>query len=91
MIENKIDSKEKIACCGDGYLASKSIIDSSFNMHDILDTDKNANIIKASALYHLAKPKYDNKDFDDVFTLQPLYMRASEAEILYEKLHSSNK
>ncbi len=83
MTENDIDSSVEVAFCGDGYLSAKDIICDSFNVTAI---DDDSHIIKAKNIHLLALPKYENNQFDDIFKLNPQYVRKAEAEILYEKL-----
>lgn len=87
MNSNGLDSSQEIVFCGDGYLSAKELIDESFNVAQVPD---DSHIIKAKNVHLLAAPRYEQGDFDDIFKLNPLYIRRAEAEILYDKL-SKNK
>ncbi len=88
MSGNNIDSGQKIVFCGDGYLSAKDMLDDNFNVSKVAD---DSHIIKAKNVYLLALPKYEQGQFDDIFRLNPLYIRKAEAEILYEKQQLSKK
>lgn len=87
MSDNDIDSTQEIVFCGDGYLSAKEIIDENFN---VVKVDDDSHIIKAKNIHLLASSRYKQGDFDDIFKLNPLYIRKAEAEILHDKL-SQNK
>ncbi len=87
MSEFGIDNAQEIVFCGDGYLSAKDILSEHFN---IVKVDDDSHIIKAKNIHLLALPRYNQKDFDDIFKLNPLYIRKAEAEILHDKL-SQNK
>lgn len=79
-----ITSDDKtITLCGDGYTKSKDLFEEFFKKNNIsiniLDASKN--IIHASNTIKLSEEMAKRKQFDNIFTLLPLYVRKSEAEI----------
>lgn len=80
-ISNKGDS---ITLCGDGFSKNKDFfienLKNNTKNYKINDLDNSFNIIKASNSILLSENRYKNGDFDDIFSLYPLYIRKSEAE-----------
>ncbi len=76
---NNLNNKENknVILCGDGFEKNKEVFLGKIN--NIKDIN-NDNIIKASNTILLSESRYNNKDFDDVFSISPLYIRKSEAE-----------
>ncbi len=81
---NAIKEDTEIILCGDGYVSAKDIFDEQLN---VVEIDLENNIIKSKNIHALALQRYEKQDFDNIFTLSPLYIRRAEAEILYEKLN----
>lgn len=78
--------KYRVTLCGDGYKKSKNLFDESFKKNNIKITalEYSKHIIHASNTIILSEKKAKNKDFDDIFSLLPLYIRKSEAEMKRE-------
>lgn len=80
-ISNK---NEIITLCGDGFSKNKEFFLESLKNNSknfkINNLDNSFNIIKASNSILLSESRFKSKDFDDIFSLAPLYLRKSEAE-----------
>ena len=80
-IINSIETTSKnITLCGDGFYNNKDFFIENLKNYNIKLLDNDANIIKASNIISLSKHKFNNKQFDDIHSLLPLYIRKSEAE-----------
>ena len=80
-IINSIESDIKdIILCGDGFSNNQDFFIKSLKNYNIKKLDASYNIIKASNTILLSKYKFDNKQFNDIHSLLPLYIRKSEAE-----------
>lgn len=80
-IINSIANKEDIiTLCGDGFSKNKDFFTYNFKNYKINNLDNSFNIIKASNSIMLSEVRYKAQDFDDIFSLAPLYLRNSEAE-----------
>ena len=42
---------------------------------------------RASNVAMAAKSRFENEDYDNIMDLEPVYIRRSEAEVLWEKRH----
>ena len=42
---------------------------------------------RASNVDMAAKARFENEDYDNIMDLEPVYIRRSEAEVLWEKRH----
>lgn len=82
----------EIVVCGDGYTNYKEKIDKLFLAINISikNIDEDNNIIHAKNILSLANERYNN-DTDDIFTLNPVYLRKSEAEIHLDNLNNNKK
>lgn len=90
---NSISNKnEIITLCGDGFSKNKEFFLESLKNNSkkfkINNLDNSFNIIKASNSILLSEMRFKSGDFDDIFSLTPLYLRKSEAE--NKKLNSNN-
>ena len=90
LIDSISNKNEIIALCGDGFSKNKeffleSLKNNSKN-YKINSLDNSFNIIKASNSILLSKSRIKSGDFDDIFSLAPLYLRKSEAENKKENL-----
>lgn len=84
LIDSISNKNEIITLCGDGFSKNKeffleSLKNNSKN-YKINDLDNSFNIIKASNSILLSESRIKAGDFDDIFSLSPLYLRKSEAE-----------
>jgi len=69
-----------VTITGDGYSKNKEVFDNMLESYKIKvkNTD---NIIHAKHILSLAKIRFGNNDFDNIFNIEPSYLRKSEAEI----------
>ena len=84
LIDSISNKNEIITLCGDGFSKNKeffleSLKNNSKN-YKINSLDNSFNIIKASNSILLSESRIKAGDFDDIFSLAPLYLRKSEAE-----------
>ena len=84
LIDSISNKNEIITLCGDGFSKNKeffleSLKNNSKN-YKINSLDNSFNIIKASNSILLSESRIKLGDFDDIFSLAPLYLRKSEAE-----------
>lgn len=84
IIDSVSNKEESITLCGDGFSKNKDFfienLKNNSKNYKINDLDNSFNIIKASNSILLSENRYKNGDFDDIFSLSPLYIRKSEAE-----------
>ena len=80
LIDSISNKNEIITLCGDGFSKNKEFFLESLKNYKINDLDNSFNIIKASNLILLSESRIKAGDFDDIFSLAPLYLRKSEAE-----------
>lgn len=75
---------ETITLCGDGFSKNKEFflenLKNNSKNFKINNLDNSFNIIKASNSILLSESRFEDGDFDDIFSLAPLYLRKSEAE-----------
>lgn len=70
---------KNVIFCGDGVLSYESKINSSQNALWTV-APQSLSMQKASSLCYLAYKRAKNNDFDNLYTLLPLYLRRSQAE-----------
>ena len=80
LIDSISNKNEIITLCGDGFSKNKEFFLESLKNYKINDLDNSFNIIKASNSILLSESRIKAGDFDDIFSLAPLYLRKSEAE-----------
>ena len=80
LIDSISNENEIITLCGDGFSKNKEIFLKSLKNYKINDLDNSFNIIKASNSIILSESRFKAGDFDNIFSLSPLYLRKSEAE-----------
>ena len=80
LIDSISNKNEIITLCGDGFYKNKEFFLESLKNYKINDLDNSFNIIKASNLILLSESRIKAGNFDDIFSLSPLYLRKSEAE-----------
>ncbi len=73
-------SNKDITLCGDGFVRNYEFFKENLKDYNFTILDNSYHIIRASNTIKLSK----GKEFDDIFTLLPLYIRKSEAE--YKKI-----
>ena len=80
MIDSISNKNEIITLCGDGFSKNKEFFLENLKNYKINNLDDSFNIIKASNSILLSESRFKAGDFDDIFSLSPLYLRKSEAE-----------
>ena len=80
LIDSISNENEIITLCGDGFSKNKEIFLESLKNYKINDLDNSFSIIKASNSIILSESRFKAGDFDNIFSLSPLYLRKSEAE-----------
>ena len=84
LIDSISNKDEIITLCGDGFSKNKEFflenLKNNSKNFKINNLDNSFNIIKASNSILLSESRFKSKDFDDIFSLTPLYLRKSEAE-----------
>lgn len=84
LIDSISNKDETITLCGDGFSKNKEFflenLKNNSKNFKINNLDNSFNIIKASNSILLSESRFKSKDFDDIFSLAPLYLRKSEAE-----------
>ena len=80
LIDSISNENEIITLCGDVFSKNKEIFLESLKNYKINDLDNSFNIIKASNSIILSESRFKAGDFDNIFSLSPLYLRKSEAE-----------
>ena len=73
-------SNNEVTLCGDGFLNNSEFFIKNLKNYNIKILDNTNHIIKASNTMKLSR----NREFDNIFSLLPLYIRKSEAE--YKKI-----
>lgn len=89
IINSITNEKDIITLCGDGFSKNKDFFIDNLKNYKINNLDNSFNIIKASNSIMLSEKRYKTQDFDDIFSLVPLYLRKSEAE--NKKTNSKNE
>lgn len=84
LIDSISNKDEIITLCGDGFSKNKEFFLESLKNNSknfkINNLDNSFNIIKASNSILLSESRFKDGNFDDIFSLAPLYLRKSEAE-----------
>ncbi|MBS4762722.1 MAG: tRNA (adenosine(37)-N6)-threonylcarbamoyltransferase complex dimerization subunit type 1 TsaB [Brachyspira sp.] len=84
IIDSISNNEDTITLCGDGFSENKDFFINRLNKnpknYKINKLDYSFNIIRASNSILLSESRYKAGDFDDIFSLSPLYLRKSEAE-----------
>ncbi|WP_278847441.1 tRNA (adenosine(37)-N6)-threonylcarbamoyltransferase complex dimerization subunit type 1 TsaB [Brachyspira pilosicoli] len=76
-ISNKDDT---ITLCGDGFSKNEDYFLEKLQEYKLNKLDNSYNIIKASNSILISEERYNKRQFDNIFSLNPLYIRKSEAE-----------
>ena len=69
-----------ITLCGDGFSKNESYFIDKLQEYKLNKLDDSYNIIKASKSILISEERYNKRLFDNIFSLNPLYIRKSEAE-----------
>lgn len=78
---------DTITLCGDGFSKNEDYFIEKLQEYKLNKLDNSYNIIKASNSILISEELYNKRQFDNIFSLNPLYIRKSEAE---NKLHIKN-
>ncbi|WP_157150628.1 tRNA (adenosine(37)-N6)-threonylcarbamoyltransferase complex dimerization subunit type 1 TsaB [Brachyspira sp. SAP_772] len=84
LIKDISTKDDSITLCGDGFSKNESYFLENLKEYKLNKLDNSYNIIKASNSILMSIERYNKKQFDNIFSLNPLYIRKSEAE---NKLH----
>ncbi|CCG56803.1 putative molecular chaperone [Brachyspira pilosicoli WesB] len=80
LIKDISTKDNSITLCGDGFSKNESYFLENLKEYKLNKLDNSYNIIKASNSILISKERYNKKQFDNIFSLNPLYIRKSEAE-----------
>lgn len=87
LIKDISTKDDTITLCGDGFSKNEDYFLEKLQEYKLNKLDNSYNIIKASNSILISEERYNKKEFDNIFSLNPLYIRKSEAE---NKLHIKN-
>ncbi|MEI0531249.1 tRNA (adenosine(37)-N6)-threonylcarbamoyltransferase complex dimerization subunit type 1 TsaB [Brachyspira pilosicoli] len=87
LIKDIAKKDDSITLCGDGFSKNEPYFLEKLQEYRLNKLDNSYNIIKASNSILISEERYNKKEFDNIFSLNPLYIRKSEAE---NKLHIKN-
>lgn len=87
LIKDIATENDTITLCGDGFSKNETYFIENLKEYKLNKLDNSYNIIKASKSILMSEERYNKKEFDNIFSLNPLYIRKSEAE---NKLHIKN-
>ena len=87
LIKDISTKDNSITLCGDGFSKNETYFKENLQEYKLNILDNSYNIIKASKSILISEERYNKKEFDNIFSLNPLYIRKSEAE---NKLHIKN-
>lgn len=71
---------DTITLCGDGFSKNEDYFIEKLQEYKLNKLDNSYNIIKASNSILISEERYNKRQFDNIFSLNPLYIRKSEAE-----------
>ena len=71
---------DTITLCGDGFSKNEDYFLEKLQEYKLNKLDNSYNIIKASNSILISEERYNKRQFDNIFSLNPLYIRKSEAE-----------
>ena len=80
LIEAISTKDDSITLCGDGFSKNESYFLDKLQQYKLNKLDNSYNIIKASNSILISEERYNKRLFDNIFSLNPLYIRKSEAE-----------
>lgn len=87
LIKDISTKDDTITLCGDGFSKNEDYFLEKLQEYKLNKLDNSYNIIKASNSILISEERYNKRQFDNIFSLNPLYIRKSEAE---NKLHIKN-
>ncbi len=82
LLDELEEKQEKIVFVGDGVLLHKDLIIEKLS-EKALFAPPSKIMAKASSIANLALKRAKNNDFDDIYNLEPIYLRQSQAEREY--------
>ena len=80
LIKDISTKDDTITLCGDGFSKNEDYFLEKLQEYKLNKLDNSYNIIKASNSILISEERYNKKEFDNIFSLNPLYIRKSEAE-----------
>ncbi|MBW5379011.1 tRNA (adenosine(37)-N6)-threonylcarbamoyltransferase complex dimerization subunit type 1 TsaB [Brachyspira pilosicoli] len=80
LIKDISTKDDTITLCGDGFSKNEDYFLEKLQEYKLNKLDNSYNIIKASNSILMSKERYNKRQFDNIFSLNPLYIRKSEAE-----------
>ncbi|MEI0619100.1 tRNA (adenosine(37)-N6)-threonylcarbamoyltransferase complex dimerization subunit type 1 TsaB [Brachyspira pilosicoli] len=80
LIKDISTKDDTITLCGDGFSKNEAYFLEKLQEYKLNKLDNSYNIIKASNSILMSEERYNKRQFDNIFSLNPLYIRKSEAE-----------
>lgn len=80
LIKDISTKDDTIILCGDGFSKNEDYFLEKLQEYKLNKLDNSYNIIKASNSILISEERYNKRQFDNIFSLNPLYIRKSEAE-----------
>ncbi|AGA66004.1 putative molecular chaperone [Brachyspira pilosicoli P43/6/78] len=80
LIKDISTKDDTITLCGDGFSKNEDYFLEKLQEYKLNKLDNSYNIIKASNSILISEERYNKRQFDNIFSLNPLYIRKSEAE-----------
>ncbi|MBW5381968.1 tRNA (adenosine(37)-N6)-threonylcarbamoyltransferase complex dimerization subunit type 1 TsaB [Brachyspira pilosicoli] len=80
LIKDISTKDDTITLCGDGFSKNEVYFLEKLQEYKLNKLDNSYNIIKASNSILMSEERYNKRQFDNIFSLNPLYIRKSEAE-----------
>lgn len=80
LIKDISTKDDTITLCGDGFSKNEDYLLEKLQEYKLNKLDNSYNIIKASNSILISEERYNRRQFDNIFSLNPLYIRKSEAE-----------
>lgn len=80
LIKDISTKDDTIILCGDGFSKNEDYFLEKLQEYKLNKLDNSYNIIKASNSILMSEERYNKRQFDNIFSLNPLYIRKSEAE-----------
>lgn len=80
LIKDISTKDDTITLCGDGFSKNEDYFLEKLQEYKLNKLDNSYNIIKASNSILISEERYNKRQFDNIFLLNPLYIRKSEAE-----------
>lgn len=80
LIKDISTKDDTITLCGDGFSKNEDYFLEKLQEYKLNKLYNSYNIIKASNSILISEERYNKRQFDNIFSLNPLYIRKSEAE-----------